>query len=431
MLCLMPASSSRSSSPIDTRTEKTSIARRKPDNGNETLSALMLPNYYFALPVKPRLAISERLNLAAKLTTIIPLRLGYYIARLVFFALRNRFNARFYLTCAGVRMAFMSLSARQLQHVSMTAKQTYEAWLQQKAKTDGDGDDADQERLVHDIQPLEPVDASILWVGNRRKANKFVLFFHGGGFISPPLAGHFEWCWNAYVQSGVEQGVEVAVAFLQYTLSPGARFPTQLRQAAAALGALLDAGVQPADIVIGGDSAGGNLTMQLLGHLLHPHEDARRIDLAEPLAAAFLVSPWLGCNTTSRSFRENENNDMLSKAIMEKLCTEYFGGAEGASHAAAGGNAWAAPLDGDQNWLQGVDNLVPNIYVTVGKREVLADHGVGLVQALRRLSALGNIRLEESEGEAHDFILLEGQANKAGDATKRMKDWFKSVVVAG
>ncbi|POR39695.1 Alpha/beta hydrolase fold protein [Tolypocladium paradoxum] len=384
-------------------------------------------NLTMALPVKPRLAISERLNLAAKIATIIPLRLSYYITRLVFFALRNRFNARFYLFCAGVRMSFMSLSGRQIQHIFMTTRQTYETWLKQKVKKNKDA--ANQERLVHDVEPLESVDSSILWVGNRRKAKKFVLFFHGGGFVTPPLAGHFEWCWNAYVQSGVEKGVEVAVAFLQYTLCPGGRFPTQLRQAAAALGALLDAGVRPADIIVGGDSAGGNLTMQLLGHLLHPHEDARRIDLAEPLAAAFLVSPWLGCNTTSRSFRENENNDMLSKAIMEKLSIEYFKGAEGFRHAAAGGNAWAALLDSDQNWLEGVGNLVPKIYVTVGKREVLADHGIGLVQTLRRLNSLSDIWLEESEGEAHDFILLEGQVNKVGDATNRMKDWFKSVIV--
>lgn len=326
-------------------------------------------------------------------------------------------------------MAFISLSGRQIQHMSPTTRQAYETWLRQKVKKNKDA--ADRERLVHDIEPLGSVDSSILWVGNRRRAKKFVLFLHGGGFVSPPLVGHFEWCWNAYVQSGVEKGVEVAVAFLQYTLSPGGRFPTQLKQAVAALGALLDSGVQPADIVIGGDSAGGNLTMQVLGHLLHPHKEARQIDLAEPLAAAFLVSPWLGCNTTSRSFRANENNDMLSKAIIEKLCVEYFEGEEGFRHAAAGGNAWAAPLDSDQNWLEGVDNLVPNIYVTVGKREVLADHGIGLVQTLRRLNALSDIRLEESEGEAHDFILLEGQVNKVGDATKRMKDWFKSVIVVG
>ncbi|PNY26055.1 Uncharacterized protein TCAP_04013 [Tolypocladium capitatum] len=324
------------------------------------------------------------------------------MARLVFFSLRNGFNARHYLMCAGVRTAYASLSGRQMQHMSMTTKQTYEAWLRQKVILNKDA--ANQQRLVHDVQPLESVDSSILWVGNRREAKKLVLFLHGGGFISPPLAGHFD---------------------------PGGRFPTQLRQAAAALGALLDAGARPADIVVGGDSAGGNLTMQLLGHLLHPHKDARRIGLAEPLAAAFLVSPWLGCDTASRSFRENENSDMLSKAIVEKLSLGYFDGAEGFRHAAAGGNPWAAPLDGDQGWLEGMGNVVRSMYVTVGRREVLADHGIGLVRTLRRLDALGDIRLEESEGEAHDFILLEGQAKQGGDATNRMKEWFGSVLAAG
>ncbi|KAJ6444059.1 FMN binding oxidoreductase [Purpureocillium lavendulum] len=362
----------------------------------------------------------------------VPFRLGMYTTYLVYFSLRNRFRLRFYIFCASVRMIFLTLTGRQIQHLTPTTRQSYQAWVAAKAKSKAvRASAADQARVARDIEPLSADDDSaVLWLGNRHTAKKFVIFFHGGGYVATALPGHYEWCWNSYVQTGAEAGVEVAVAFLQYTMSPGGKFPMQLRQAAAALGSLLDSGVQPADITIGGDSAGGNLTGQLLGHLLHPHPGARRIDLKEPLGGAFLVSPWLSLDTRSPSFVANDFNDMISSKIVHRLGTEYFGGPEGFKQACRGKNPWATPLDGDASWFEGVDHIVANFYVTVGKREVLADHGIRFVKALRSLGVLSDIRLEETEGEAHDWILLEGQVGQVGDATRRMKDWYTSVISA-
>lgn len=93
-----------------------------------------------------------------------------------------------------------------------------------------------------------------------------VMFFHGGGYIAPILPTHFDWCWHTYVLCGVERGIEVAVAILQHTLAPKGRFPAQLCETASALRQLLDAGINTSDIVIGGDSAGGNLVMPVQAH---------------------------------------------------------------------------------------------------------------------------------------------------------------------
>ncbi|KAL3954998.1 hypothetical protein ACCO45_010561 [Purpureocillium lilacinum] len=336
-------------------------------------------------PSKPRLSIGERLGLAAKLTTLVPFRLALYTTYLIYFSLRNRFRVRFYFMCAAVRMIFLTLSGRQIQYLTPTTRQSYQGWVTKKAKSKAvRASSADAARVVRDIEPLSADDDSaVLWIGNRHKAKKFVIFFHGGGYVATALPGHFEWCWNSYVRTGAEVGVEVAVAFLQYTM-------------------------YPADISIGGDSAGGNLTAQLIGHLLHPNPGARRIELTEPLGGAFLVSPWLSVDTRSPSFVANDYNDMISSKVVQRLGTEYFGGVEG--------------------FKQGIDDVVARIYVTVGKREVLADHGIKFVKVLRTLGVMSDIRLEETEGEAHDWILLEGEVGSVGDATKRMKDWYKSVI---
>ncbi|OAQ94327.1 alpha/beta hydrolase fold protein [Purpureocillium lilacinum] len=381
-------------------------------------------------PSKPRLSIGERLGLAAKLTTLVPFRLALYTTYLIYFSLRNRFRVRFYFMCAAVRMIFLTLSGRQIQYLTPTTRQSYQGWVTKKAKSKAvRASSADAARVVRDIEPLSADDDSaVLWIGNRHKAKKFVIFFHGGGYVATALPGHFEWCWNSYVRTGAEVGVEVAVAFLQYTMCPGGVFPTQLRQAAATLGSLLDSGIDPADISIGGDSAGGNLTAQLIGHLLHPNPGARRIELTEPLGGAFLVSPWLSVDTRSPSFVANDYNDMISSKVVQRLGTEYFGGVEGFKQACRGKNPWATPMDVDTSWFKGIDDVVARIYVTVGKREVLADHGIKFVKVLRTLGVMSDIRLEETEGEAHDWILLEGEVGSVGDATKRMKDWYKSVI---
>lgn len=145
-----------------------------------------------------------------------------------------------------------------------------------------------------------------MWLGDRRKATRFVLFFHGGGYTTWMTQGHLEWCLQAYILANKE--VEVAVAVLQYTMCPAAQYPVHLQQASAALTHLLASGIDPGQIVVGGDSAGGNLTAQLLGHILHRHPNVGPVRLTKPLRAAFTVSPWVSTSTNTPSFRRTSTS---------------------------------------------------------------------------------------------------------------------------
>lgn len=365
----------------------------------------------------------------------VPMRLTLYTARIVFFSLRRRLKLRYYIACAAVNMIFSTLNEREIQARSLSTTEAYQKWLASKVKHTKD--QALQKRLTQEIQPLEETGGRLLWIGNRRKATKFVLFFHGGGFVSGALPGHFEWCWNAYVMAGREVGVEVAVCFLHYTLLSEGRFPVPLQQASAALGELLDDGISPSDIIIGGDSAGGNLTVQVMSHLLHPVDDVRRIELQEPLNGIFLVSPWLSTNVHAGSFKENHGRDMISTGAIKALSAALYGKEKVAQHRQdilsgnyADANPHETPLEAGEAWLDNLGNLTPRVYVTVGGNEVLRDQGNDLVKLLKRRNVTSEIRHEQAEDEAHDFILLEGVFNEVGDATNRMKDWFKSAITA-
>lgn len=311
--------------------------------------------------------------------------------------------------------------------MSLSTKETYKSWIRRKAaRAKKDKRPVATQRLNHDLEPLEDGNSSLLWVGNHRKAKKVVLFFHGGGYVSPLLPGHLEWCWRSYVVAGLETGIEVAVAVLEYTLCPDARYPVQLRQAASALECLLLRGFHPRDIVIGGDSAGANMTAQLLCHLIEPHPAIRKISLSKPLAGAFLVSPWLTRRTDDASFKENAQIDMLSGPTIDKSTRELLGH----THIHETLAFLAFTHEGDKNCLNNMSSAVDGLYVTVGSHEVLRDQAVLFVHEVKYLNPRLNVRFEMQERQAHDFILLEGQEERDGENIRQMKTWMKDLLTA-
>ena len=280
-------------------------------------------------------------------------------------------------------------------------------------------------RLKYDVEPLPDGASSLIWIGDRERATKFVYFFHGGGYVCSMLPGHLEWCLRAYVAAAAEHpGEEVAVAALQYTLCPPARYPTQLKQAAAGLAHILASGVRPRDLVMGGDSAGGNLTAQLVGHILHPHPQAEEVRLDEPLAGVFTVSPLVSTGTNSPSFVRNASIDMLSPATIRKCNENLLDGISVFDTEVSDGKGWAMCMDVDtESWFRGLDAVARAVYVTVGVQEVLMDQGVEFAEAIRRGNPGIDVRLEVMKNEAHDWILLEGESKTDGDAMKRMRAW--------
>lgn len=99
-------------------------------------------------------------------------------------------------------------------------------------------------------------------------------------------------------------------------LVPEHPFPKQLRQAFAAVQHLLDAGTPPSKLILAGDSAGGNLALQIVAQLLHPHPSLPTPP-AGPLCLGglLLLSPWMEFGTDAPSHARNEARDVLP------LCT--------------------------------------------------------------------------------------------------------------
>ncbi|ERT03338.1 hypothetical protein HMPREF1624_01650 [Sporothrix schenckii ATCC 58251] len=354
----------------------------------------------------PTLPLSQKLSF-----------LGYVF----FLVFRRGLPLRKYLTSAFLGASLLHLKPGHIQYASPTSRQVYRAFMTSmlsKAQRRGQTDLVAS--LQTDTQPLPVGDASLLWMGSRKTARKFVLFFHGGGYVAPLMPGHVEWCWRVFVAPHIGTPNEVAVAMLDYTLCPAAQYPTVLKQAVAALESLLASGVRPDQIVVGGDSAGGNLTAHLLRHLLRPEPHAPPVHLAQPLLGAFLVSPWLTSDIAQVAMVENNGVDMICPRHIG-LTTYHFYGAQ--------------PLPKDEDLVHGTesayDNLasvVGDVYVTAGQQEVLRDQAVMWVDKVRRRNAGLKIELAVARDEGHDFILLEGDQQQTGPAMERMKAWSLDLI---
>ncbi|KAK4040096.1 Alpha/Beta hydrolase protein [Parachaetomium inaequale] len=395
----------------------------------------------------PGLSLTGGLSLILKLLVLAPPKLLFNILRCYTLATLRGISLRNYAQCAFYRFALGNLTAEQIQFMAPSTVTIYNAWLtrrQSRAAAIASKNPSDKEaaflasRLKLDTEPLPDGRSSLLWIGDRHRATKFVFFLHGGGYIAPALKGHMEWCARAYLlassaakSKSVDQEDEVAVAVLQYALAaPGAQYPTQLQQAADGLAHLFASGrVRPGNLVIGGDSAGGNLTAQMLSHLLRPHPAAREVVLEEPLAGTFLVSPWLSATLDWASVERNGGIDMLSPKPMTSVVKDVVGGVEVYEAEVREKNGWAMPMDLEdaEGWFRGLGKVVKEVYVTAGEQEILLDQGVAFADAVRRGNPGVPVKLEVMKDEAHDWIMIEGEEGVDGDATKRMRAWFTGV----
>ena len=147
-------------------------------------------------------------------------------------------------------------------------------------------------------------------------------------------------------------------------LAPDFPLPTQLRQANAALSHLLNKGISPANIVIGGDSAGGNLALQLASHILHPLSSIPPPPmLAQPLAGAILISPWCSYSVNAPSYTRNDSKDLLPARVWAFL-----------GHYPSAGltpelQHHCEPLSAPSAWWKGLDSVYQRVLITAGEYE--------------------------------------------------------------
>lgn len=190
------------------------------------------------------------------------------------------------------------------------------------------------------------------------------MYFLGGGYALHSFPGQYQ-LMNNVLTTLNEAGKDVSIFWLDYTLAPEKHYPTQLVQAVDALRYILSTGRQPSDIMIGGDSAGGNLTVGVLAHLLHPHPDpsVQKLELSEPLKGAVLISPWISFDVETESAKTNVKKDYCPPEATERFATTWKGEAKP--------DYYNEPLLAPKEWWEGLK--VKDILITMGGVEMALD----------------------------------------------------------
>ncbi|CAH0046515.1 unnamed protein product [Clonostachys solani] len=107
------------------------------------------------------------------------------------------------------------------------------------------------------------------WLGSK-SAQCIIIHFHAGGYALDITPNHFG-VWFRIIQEMAQQGVDIAVFFPVYTLTTQASYPTQFTEGVSALNHIVDKlGRDPSEIILSGDSAGGNMCLAIMSHMMHP-----------------------------------------------------------------------------------------------------------------------------------------------------------------
>lgn len=243
-----------------------------------------------------------------------------------------------------------------------------------------------------------------LYVPNRQRSNRLLLFFHGGGFVLGSIETH------DHVARDLCDACGCRVLSADYRLAPEFRFPTAshdclsiwlwITDNAAALG------VEPSDVIIAGDSAGGNLALVTALRL-------RDAGLPGP-AGLILGYPVTDYHTPpTASYIENAEGYSLTRAAMIRFWDDYL------ENPAQATLPYAAPLRSET-----FSGLPPALVMTA-QFDPLRDEGAALAAGMERDGV--PVTYICYEGLIHGFLRMALASARARQAFATIGEWISSL----
>jgi monoterpene epsilon-lactone hydrolase len=172
-----------------------------------------------------------------------------------------------------------------------------------------------------------------------------LLYIHGGGFISGSVQTH-----RMHVAK-FALGSQLKSVVFNYRLAPEHPFPAALEDCVTAYRWLLHQGYAAEDIAVGGESAGGTLTLSLLLALKEEKTDMP--------AGGFAISPVTDLRCDADSSRTNAKKDIAPQGAWD-VWTAYY----------IGNNDPTLPLLSPQ---MGSYEGLPPLFICVGTHEIHLD----------------------------------------------------------
>lgn len=227
---------------------------------------------------------------------------------------------------------------------------------------------------------VEAVDgkATYLWINNQPGVTRTILYLHGGGMIV-----HLPGIYKQWAQR-FGAAANARVLLVDYRLAPEDPYPAANEDCFTAYQWLLqDQGLNPNDIVVAGDSAGGYLTLATLLRI-------GQSELPNP-ACAIALSPLSDFSFGSPSMFANEGSDpLLSNRLIPLVRTLVLG-----DHLCT--DPMVSPVYAD---LSGY----PPLQVHVSSNEILRDDGRRIADLARQQGVVSELCEWHETTHVHPII---------------------------
>ena len=217
------------------------------------------------------------------------------------------------------------------------------------------------------------------------RPNRIILYLHGGAFVTGSR--------NSYraFAARLAKRTDATVCVADYPLLQDAPFPAAPNAVLAAWDDLIANGHAPENIVIAGDSAGGNLVFGLLSKLL---------SRGQTPAAVVAFSPWMDLTLSGETIVANETRDpIIPVSRMQEAVDLYLAGADAS-------DARASPLFADYP-------NPPPILIQVGADEVLLSDS-------KRIAEKTGADVQVFDHVPHVWQIFDGRLPEANIAMRKV-----------
>jgi acetyl esterase len=254
--------------------------------------------------------------------------------------------------------------------------------------------------------PTGPIPARVYTPTRLRKVNDLapgLVFFHGGGWVIGDLDSHDVVC-----RKLADEG-ELMVVSVDYRLAPEHKFPAAVDDAIASTKWIAENakqfGIDASRLMVGGDSAGGNLAAVVA--------IAARDGNGPDIAGQLLIYPAVDFAMTHPSHKEPETSILLTHSVIRWFSDHYLSGAADV-HDWRASPARAKTLIG-----------LPPAYVLTAGADPLRDEGDEYAHRLKEAGVAVTHRT--FPGQFHGFFTMGKLLQQANVAAGEIGVWLKAL----
>jgi epsilon-lactone hydrolase len=215
---------------------------------------------------------------------------------------------------------------------------------------------------------------------------KGVLYLHGGGYTAGSVRSH------RAIASALSEAIGARVLALGYRLAPESPFPAAVEDATTAYRWLAER-IDPGSIAIGGDSAGGGLTISVMVVLRDDGESLPSV--------AFALSPWTDLAGTGKPVTTGPGRHVSDQAAYVRFLAGTYLNGKDPRH------PLASPVYADLCGL-------PPLLVVAGSEEILFDDSARVVLTAQAAGTAAELRAWP--GMVHAFPVFVGMFPEASEA---------------